>query len=104
VDKTEKYTFTMRVGATGKGRFYVHLVEFGSAPHTIKSKNKRVLSNGTEVFGKVVKHPGTAAKPFMRPALDENADAIIKHFSKNIGRGVEREAKKLAGTYKTNKR
>lgn len=104
LDRTSKYTFTVNIGPTGKGRFYAHLVEFGSAPHVIKSKRKRVLSNGQEIFGKIVKHPGTAAQPFMRPALDESADDVIKHVSKNLGRGIEREAKKLAGTYKTNKR
>lgn len=104
-DRKAKYTFTMKVGPVGKGRFYAHLVEFGSAPHVIKvSKKKRVLSNGRDVFGKIVQHPGISAKPFMRPALDESAEAVIKHVGKNLGRGTEREAKKLAGTYKTNKR
>jgi HK97 gp10 family phage protein len=56
-------------------------VEFGTRPHTIAVKFARVLSNGKDVFGTIVNHPGTRAQPFMRPALDQNvnnASAIMR--------------------------
>lgn len=46
---------------------YAPYVELGTAPHTIKAVNKKVLANAAtgEVFGPVVHHPGTKPNPFM---------------------------------------
>ncbi len=49
---------------------YAPHVEFGTVAHTITVKNAKVLSNGKKFFGKTVKHPGTNAQPFLRPAMD----------------------------------
>lgn len=45
--------------------------EFGSAPHIIRSSGPWSLHNREtgERFGRVVRHPGTPAQPFMRPAV-----------------------------------
>lgn len=48
---------------------YAASVEFGSQPHTITARNAKVLSDGKHIFGKTVRHPGTPAQPFLRPAL-----------------------------------
>ena len=40
--------------------------------------------------------PHVPADPFLRPALDSNIDKIIGIFKKEVGNGIEREAKKLA--------
>ena len=45
-----------------------------------------------------------AAKPFLRPALDSKAGDAIAEIGKNLGRGIRREAEKLAGITKTRKR
>lgn len=37
------------------------------------------------------------AQPFIRPTLDEDGAAAIRQIGESIGRGVEREARKLAG-------
>lgn len=39
----------------------------------------------------------TPAQPFIRPTLDEDGAAAIRQIGENIGRGVEREARRLAG-------
>lgn len=46
-------------------------VEFGSVPHWIVSHGEYSLHDPEEgvYFGRRVWHPGTAAQPFMRPAL-----------------------------------
>lgn len=46
---------------------YAPDVEFGTPPHEIRIKTKKVLTDGKTFFGKVVQHPGTKAQPFMRP-------------------------------------
>lgn len=75
----------------------VHLLEFGTDPHTIRTKRSRVLADGTTVFGTEVQHPGTPAQPFVRPAIDMKGNAAIQKMGDIWGRGVAREAKKLAG-------
>jgi hypothetical protein len=47
-------------------------VEFGTAPHVIRSTGDWPLRNRRtgQVFGPEVHHPGTEAQPFLRPALD----------------------------------
>ena len=48
---------------------YAPDVEFGTAPHTIRIKDAKVLSNGKVFFGEEVHHPGTNANPFLRVSL-----------------------------------
>lgn len=51
---------------------YGLFVELGTRPHVIESKGPWPLRNRRtgEVFGRRVRHPGTTAQPFLRPALD----------------------------------
>lgn len=44
--------------------------EYGSSPHIIRSTGPWPLRNREtgETFGRIVRHPGTPAQPFMRPA------------------------------------
>lgn len=56
---------------------YGAAVHDGSRPHTIRPKTKKALSNGTELFGKRVNHPGTTADPFLLDAV-KNALPFIK--------------------------
>lgn len=58
------------VGPSAKHAPYV---EFGTSPHVIKPKNKKALAfqaGGKTVVVKQVRHPGTRAQPFVRPAYD----------------------------------
>lgn len=56
---------------------YAPHVEFGTAPHVIRVKNKKALSNGKIIFGKKVNHPGTKAQPFLYPAWEEERVKFI---------------------------
>jgi histone H3/H4 len=38
----------------------------------------------------------SAAKPFLRPAVDESAQAAIDKLAENLWKGIAREAEKLA--------
>lgn len=63
----------------GANVFYAHMVEFGAVAHGMGKKNAglRVLKFN-DAFRNSVWHPGMAAKPFMRPALDAKAqDAVL---------------------------
>jgi len=50
---------------------YAPHVEYGTEPHKIRVKNKKVLSDGKRIFGTEVNHPGTTAQPFIRPSLHQ---------------------------------
>lgn len=53
-----------KVRKTGADVFYANFSEFGTRPHA--------LSKGGES-----NHPGTAPKPFMRPAIDSQAQTAV---------------------------
>lgn len=67
---------TANLKATGPHRFVAHLVEFGTKPHNISARVESWLSFGG-IFAKSVAHPGARPKPFMRPALDGQAQAAV---------------------------
>lgn len=68
-----------RVVAGNKTAFYAHMVEFGTAKHLIKPKNRKSMVVAG-MMREVVHHPGARKKPFMRPAADaaaqENSEAM----------------------------
>lgn len=68
---------------------YGKYVEFGTAPHIIRPKDKKALKWGkgkNAKFAKVVRHPGSRPKPFIRPTIHQQLGQIIK---KNIQRHVK---------------
>jgi HK97 gp10 family phage protein len=70
--------------------------EFGTAPHVINAHGKTLDING-EPVGKAVHHPGQPARPFMRPAFDNNKEravgAMADDLRANLAIAVE-EAKR----------
>lgn len=80
----------MKVKKVGPGRaevaigpdrahWYYGLFETGVSAHEIDGHVKKALRfsyGGEEVILKRVKHPGMAAEPFLRPALEENQERI----------------------------
>lgn len=53
--------------------FYARFAEFGTAPHEI----------GDGI------HPGTTARPFLRPALDMLSESIVQGIGEELGRRLE---------------
>jgi HK97 gp10 family phage protein len=71
--------------------FYGHMVEKGTPPHVIKAKFKKAMGKDGK-FGLIVKHKGAKAKPFLRPAFDDNIPRIIDAMQAKLVQGIEREA------------
>lgn len=67
---------TANLKATGKHARLAHLVEFGTAAHRIAARDGGALSFGGG-FVQHVEHPGALAHPFMRPALDGQAQNAV---------------------------
>lgn len=86
-----------RVSATitagNKKVFYAHMVEFGTARHLIKPKKRKSLFFAG-LAREVVDHPGSSAKPFMRPALDNNQREAVDAAASYIRQRIEKEAAK----------
>lgn len=76
------------VAVVGTNMDYALSVEFGSAPHTIKVKDAKALSNGQSFFGKEVQHPGTQAQPFLTPAFVKNK-AKLRRKLQEIANSIE---------------
>jgi len=58
--------------------WYYKFDETGAAPHEITATNARLLSfyaGGRRILARSVHHTGMAARPFLRPAADSQADA-----------------------------
>ena len=65
--------------------WYYSLLERGVRPHTIRG-NPRLAFEGREgtVFPREVQHPGFAARPFLRPAYDEQRDDAVKRVGEAL--------------------
>ncbi len=70
--------------------FYARFVEFGTAAHVIGGKNGGWLSFGG-TFTKAVDHPGAKPYPFMRPALDGQAQNAVVATAEYIKRRLTKE-------------
>jgi len=93
--RTSSKTGTVRaqVKAGNKKAWYAHLVEFGTARHWIKPKNRKSLFFAG-LAKEVVDHPGAKKKPFMRPAFDGQWRAALTAMADYIRTRLPKEIKK----------
>ncbi|HKY80271.1 MAG TPA: HK97-gp10 family putative phage morphogenesis protein [Sphingobium sp.] len=97
-------TVSIKVRLAGPHSYIGHFIEHGVAPHfisagdsvlsarTLTQKLNRDGSEGDAGAMKIgdtfvtgaVPHPGFAAKPFMRPALDTKADEAVQAFGDRL--------------------
>jgi HK97 gp10 family phage protein len=61
-----------------------HLVEFGTRPHSLRKGARLRRRSATADGGDGGGHPGARAQPFLRPALRENKDEILRAIEKSI--------------------
>jgi HK97 gp10 family phage protein len=77
-----------------------HLVEYGTAPHTIQPKHGKVLVfepdtwNTPTVIARRTVHPGAKPQPFMRPAFDTKSDQASYIFMTEVRKNILKEAKR----------
>ena len=86
-----------RISATVKAgnarAFYAHMVEFGTARHWIKPKNRKSLFVAG-LLREAVDHPGAKKEPFMRPAIDGKADEAIDAMAVYLRNRIPKEIDK----------
>lgn len=82
------------VKAGGKKAWYARLVEFGTAAHLIRPKNRKSLFFAG-LAREQVNHPGAKKKPFMRPALDAKAQQAMQTLADYLRNRLPKEFRKL---------
>lgn len=71
--------------------WYAHLVEFGTRPHVIKPKTQGGALQFGGVTTRAVQHPGTAPRPFMRPAADAGLLPAVEAVKAKIRERLTRQ-------------
>lgn len=78
VDKTQGLVYA-KVKLDKKRKFIGRFLEYGTGAHQIwVSAGKGSLAVNGVAIGKQVTHPGTAPRPFLRPALDTKANEAVQ--------------------------
>lgn len=91
--RASKGTVRAQLKAGNKIAWYAHLVEFGTARHWIKPKNRKSLFLAG-LFKEVIDHPGARPKPFMRPAFDGKWRAAIDAMAGYVRDRLPKELRK----------
>lgn len=81
---------------------YMHLAEYGTAPHALGKDSERILSSSRKRGGTTPgkqggrMHPGTTGSAFMRKAYAANQSEASRIIEEELRGGIEREAKRTA--------
>ncbi len=77
------------IEAGGGKVYYAAMVEYGTARHWIKPKNRKSLFVAG-LLREAVDHPGAKKQPFMRSAIDTRAQDAIETLSAYIGQRLDK--------------
>jgi HK97 gp10 family phage protein len=73
--------------------WYYRFFEFGAGPHEIKAKTAAALAfegRSGLVITQAVQHPGMAAVPFLRPAMDGKRKETVAEMGQVFRREIDR--------------
>ena len=70
---------TIAVGSDLRKTKIAHFIEFGTSAHSQKSWNRKAT----------IQHPGTSARPFLRPAFDNQKENVEKTIGKGLSVALE---------------
>ena len=94
--KSRRGVVTAIVKAGGKHAYLARWIEYGTAAHFIKPKNARSLF-WAGLMRDGVHHPGSAPKPFLRPALESQAQAALLAVGEAIKKRLTRQGLDASG-------
>lgn len=105
---TKRGQVIAKVKIKGKHSYLARFIEYGVAPHLIAATGKGegrvavrkadegrgtitngVMKIGDDFVSGIIQHPGHAAKPFLRPALDTKAAEAINVIGQYIAQYVK---------------
>ena len=77
-----------------KDHWYYQFFETGAGRHPIGPESKKAIrfpgAEGQEMVRFGVTHPGMAASPFLRPALDGQTARAVRALGQELGKSIER--------------
>ncbi len=82
-DGGSKKKRSYRIGARGRARYLIHLLEFGTAPHFQPN------------FKGGFAHPGAAPRPAMVPSFEEHKDDVPARFGRAIWLSLSAKAAQM---------
>lgn len=88
--------YSANKGIVATDEKYGEYVEFGTRPHVIRPRNKKMLAfkvNGKMVFARSVRHKGSKPYPYMQPAFEDGKDYVEKNYEKYISEVVKELAR-----------
>ena len=86
-----KGTVSASVKVGSSNVWYAHLVEFGTRPHKILPKRQGGAMQFGGVQTRMVEHPGTQGRPFVRPAGDAATPSALQEVTKDVRRRLTRQ-------------
>lgn len=84
---------TARIGAGPPGRW----VQAGTQPHEIRVSRAFALASGSQIFGRVVHHPGARPNPFMARAWSSGTDEALTAFRVELAIRLDETAREARG-------
>lgn len=91
-------TVTASLRTTGEHAHVAKWIEYGTSAHNIAAKKSAWLSFGG-IFRKAITHPGIKPRPFLRPALDSQAQPAVAACAAYIKNKLDHEDWRRGGTY-----
>jgi HK97 gp10 family phage protein len=85
-----------QIGAT-RDAPHAHLVEFGTGPRSLSRPTPMEIAPGK--WATVQTTGSASAKPFMRPAVDENHREVVMKMAERMEKGILKNARELSGKY-----
>lgn len=86
---------TAAAGVT-KSKWYYRFFETGAVPHEIQGRPLlRFYSRGTLIETPRVRHPGMAARPFLRPAFDAQQNEARDTFGETLRAAIEEKKRAM---------
>lgn len=94
--RSRRGVVTASIKAGGKHGFLAKWLEYGTAAHFIKPKNAKSLFFAG-LMRDSVDHPGVKPKPFLRPALDSQAQAALLAVGEAIKKRLAKQGLDASG-------
>ena len=94
IEKQTEFAILFNIGPD-KDHWYYQFAETGAGPHPIGPKSGeaiRFTGREGEILRWAVAHPGHAADPFLRPAIETGQDAATKAIAAELRAGIARVA------------
>lgn len=76
-------------GYVGSDWYIARFLECGTGMHEVRIKNKKVLSDGENIYGKHVTHPGIRPRPYLEPAVEKNIDFVRDTITRHIRKMID---------------